>query len=205
MARAYAPRMAPEDRRDQLLEAALELIAERGYGSVTIEALASRVGVTRPVVYAVFDNLDDLLATLLDRYDERTLAQVTEALQADGAAPGELIRDSMRGWLESIRANPDAWRAILRADDSGAPREVRRRYWRGRKRVTRMLEDRLRASLGPAAADHDTEIVAEAMVALAVRSASLVLEAPERYPPERLAAMVEGLARSVEGPALVRP
>lgn len=202
MARAYAPRMAPEERRDQLLEAALELISEQGYGTLTIEALARRVGVTRPVVYSAFDNLDELLAALLERYEERTMVQVTQALRDDAGGPGELIRGSMTGWLESIRQNPDAWRVILRADDSGAPREVRRRYWRGRERVKRLFEERLAASLAEAAAQVDTEIIAEAVIALAVRSASLVLDDPERYPPERLAAMVEGLASAVENPAL---
>jgi AcrR family transcriptional regulator len=202
MARAYAPRMAPEERRDQLLEAALELISEQGYGTVTIEALANRVGVTRPVVYGVFENLDDLLATLLERYEERTMVQVTEALSGDAGGPGELIRGSMSGWLESIRENPDAWRVILRADDSAAPREVRHRYWRSRDRVKRLFDERLRASLGPAAKNVDTEIVSEAVIALAVRSASLMLDDPEHYPPERLSAMVEGLALSVEDPAL---
>jgi AcrR family transcriptional regulator len=202
MARAYAPRMAPEDRRDQLLEAALELISEQGYGTVTIEALANKVGVTRPVVYGVFDNLEDLLATLLERYDERTMAQVTAALRDAAGSPGELIRRVVAGWLESIGQNPDAWRAILRADDSAAPREVRRRYWRGREHVKRLLAERLEASLGEAAGGVDTEILAEAVVALAVRSASLMLDDPRRYPPERLAVMVEGLAASVETPAL---
>jgi AcrR family transcriptional regulator len=202
MARAYAPRMAPEDRRDQLLEAALELISEQGYGTVTIEALANRVGVTRPVVYGVFENLDDLLATLLDRYEERTMAQLTAALQEDAGSPGEFIRGSMAGWLESIQQNPDAWRVILRADDSGAPREVRRRYWRGREGVKRLFDARLSASLGDAAASVDTEIIAEAVIALGVRGASLMLDDPENYPRERLTAMVDVLARSVENPAL---
>jgi AcrR family transcriptional regulator len=202
MPRAYAPRMAPEERRDQLLEAALELISEQGYGSVTIEALARRVGVTRPVVYGVFENLDELLTALLERYEARTMIQITGSLNDDFGSPGELIRGSMAGWLESIRQNPDAWRVILRADDSGAPREVRRRYWRGRERVRRLFQERLEESLSAAADDLDTEVTAEAVVALSVRAAALLLDDPGTYPPERLTAMVEGLALSVEMQAL---
>ena len=62
--------MAPSERRRQLLDAALELIAADGYGAVTIEAIANRVGVTRPVVYSVFANVDELLLALLDRAGE---------------------------------------------------------------------------------------------------------------------------------------
>lgn len=202
MARAYAPRMAPDERRDQLLEAALRMIAEEGYGSVTIEALARSVGVTRPVVYGVFENLGDLLATLLDRYEQRTMDQITAVMEAEASGPGELVRAATRGSLEAIARHPDPWRAILRADDTAAPREVRRRYWEGRERVRALFQQRLEESLGDAAGLCDTEVIAEAVIALSVRAAALVLEDPERYPPERLAGMVEGIAASLEAPAL---
>ena len=46
--RRYAPRMAPEQRREQLIDAALDVILERGYGGVSIEAIAREAGITRP-------------------------------------------------------------------------------------------------------------------------------------------------------------
>jgi hypothetical protein len=68
----------------------------------------------------------------------------------------------------------------------------------------RLFAERLHECLGDRADHVDTEVIAEAVVALAVRGASLLLDDPDRYPPERLAAMVEGLAASVETPALAR-
>ncbi len=56
--RPYAPRLPPEQRREQLLDAALCLIVERGYAGVSIEAVARIAGITRPVVYDHFPNLD---------------------------------------------------------------------------------------------------------------------------------------------------
>src|SRR5688572_6393367 len=139
--RSYAPRMAPAARRRQLLDAALAIIAEQGYEAATIEAIANRVGVTRPVVYSVFANIDDLLLTLVDRQERRTLAGVEQAVRDTGAGPGALIRDAMQEFLRSIEAAPDGWRVILQAEDSAAPAEVRRRYSRGRAQVTRLLAD----------------------------------------------------------------
>src|SRR5690242_13726806 len=52
--RRYAPRMAPEQRREQLLDAALSVILEQGYSGVSIEAIARAAGVTRPVIYDHF-------------------------------------------------------------------------------------------------------------------------------------------------------
>jgi AcrR family transcriptional regulator len=48
-----------------LLDAALSVIAEEGYGGVTIEAIARKAGVTRPVVYNLFHDLAELLGALL--------------------------------------------------------------------------------------------------------------------------------------------
>ena len=42
--RRYAPRMAPEQRREHLIDAALEVILERGYAGVSIEAIAREAG-----------------------------------------------------------------------------------------------------------------------------------------------------------------
>ena len=48
--RPYAPRLPPEERREQLIDAALEVILERGYARISIEAIARTAGITRPVV-----------------------------------------------------------------------------------------------------------------------------------------------------------
>lgn len=195
--RPYAQRMAPQERRRQLLNAALAQIAEQGYASVTIEAVASRVGVTRPVVYSVFTNVDELLLTLLDCQEARTLAEVTKAVHDYGEGPGALIRNAMHEFLHSIEASPDGWRVLLQAEDSAAPEEVRRRYRRGRGHVTAMLAEALTASLAEAPADFDAEVLAEVVVTLAHRGGTLMLKDPERYPLERMQTMVEGLATSV--------
>jgi AcrR family transcriptional regulator len=196
--RTYAPRMAPEDRRRQLLDAALALIAEEGYGSVTIEAVANRVGVTRPVVYSVFSNIDELLVTLLDAHEKRTLASVGKAVHDDGSGPGALVRNAMVEFLKSIKASPDGWKVILQAEDSAAPEEVRRRNVRGRDHVTALLADALGTSLGPAARELDMEIVAEGIITLAHRGGTLMLTDPDRYPLERMLGMAELLAAQVD-------
>jgi AcrR family transcriptional regulator len=190
--------MAPDARRRQLLDAALALIAEDGYESVTIEAVAKRVGVTRPVVYSVFSNVDELLLTLLDRHEKRTLAEVGKALHDDGAGAGALVRNAMREFLQSIKASPDGWKVILQAEDSAAPAEVRRRYVRGRAHVTGLLAEALGTSLGPAAEALDTEILAEGIIALAHRGGTLMLTDPGRYPLDRMLGMADLLGSQVD-------
>lgn len=190
--------MAPDARRRQLLDAALGLIAEQGYSAVTIEAVANRVGVTRPVVYSVFANVDELLVTLLDRHEVRTMAEVREAVEDRGDGPGALVRRSMEEFLRSIDASPDGWKVILMAEDSAAPEEVRRRNRRGRARVTRLLAENLESSFDGSSGAFDTEMLAEAVITLAHRGGTLMLDDPERYPLERMLLMAEGLARPID-------
>ena len=71
--RQYAPRMPPEQRREQLLDAALGVIVEQGYSGVSIEAIARTAGVTRPVVYDHFPNLGRLLQALIEREEHYAL------------------------------------------------------------------------------------------------------------------------------------
>src|SRR5580700_10867445 len=91
--RRYAARMPPDDRRQQLLDAALGVILEQGYAGVSIEAIARSAGVTRPVVYDHFPNLGSLLGALLDREEESALAQLAEVLPTDpgGEDPIEVL------------------------------------------------------------------------------------------------------------------
>src|ERR671939_1072978 len=74
--RRYAPRMAPAERREQLIDAALSVIVEQGYGGVSIEAVARRAGVTRPVVYDHFPNLARLLHALVEREERYSLGEL---------------------------------------------------------------------------------------------------------------------------------
>ena len=64
---ARTPRLPPEERRRQLLDAALEVLAEEGFDALTVEAVARRAGLTRPVIYDQFGDLDGLLLALVDR------------------------------------------------------------------------------------------------------------------------------------------
>src|SRR4051794_25930185 len=113
--RRYAPRLPPEERREQLLDAAMGLIIDEGYGGVSMEGIARRAEVTKPVVYDQFGTLGGLLRALLEREESRAmgqLAQVVPALPAD-ADPDELLADRFGAFLRIVVENADTWRLIL--------------------------------------------------------------------------------------------
>src|SRR5579862_9090485 len=90
--RRYAPRMPPAQRREQLIDAALEVILAHGYGGVSIEAVARAAGVTRPVVYDHFPDLARLLHALVEREERYSLEQLEAVvpaflIESDGREP----------------------------------------------------------------------------------------------------------------------
>src|ERR1700759_5250363 len=92
--RRYAPRMPPEQRREQLIDAALSVILEHGYGGVSIEAIAREAGVTRPVVYDHFPNLPRLIHALVEREERYSLEQLDQVVpplpdEREETDPGE--------------------------------------------------------------------------------------------------------------------
>ena len=77
--------MSPEDRREQLLDAALRVLSRDGFDSGTIEGVAQEAGVSRPVVYDAFPGgLDELSLALLDRTQKRALRQALALLSEVG-------------------------------------------------------------------------------------------------------------------------
>ena len=82
------PRLAPALRRRQLLDAALDVLTEGGFDAVTVEAVAQRAGVTRPVIYDIFGDLEGLMLALIDREEEAALAALLEIVGGD---PGDEV------------------------------------------------------------------------------------------------------------------
>jgi AcrR family transcriptional regulator len=195
--RRYAPRVPPEERRRQVLDAALGLIAEHGYSGVSMEAIAREVGVAKPVVYDLFRNLGELLNELLEREEQRALGTLAAVFPLAGAAtePGEALADTLVAFLRAVIDNPRPWRLIVMPPEA-TPQVVREHVEAGRAQVVAQLE-RIAGwgveRLGGPLRDADVELLAQGMMAAAEHAARLALTDPERYPPERFGELVSAL------------
>ena len=110
--------MPPAQRREQLIDAALGVILQHGYGGVSIEAVARAAGVTRPVVYDHFPDLPRLLHALVEREERYSLEQLEEvvpSVPSDPAQdePGEVLARAVRRFLDAVMDRPATWRLIL--------------------------------------------------------------------------------------------
>lgn len=198
--RTYAPRLPPAERREQLLDAALAVIAEGGYDGVSMEAIARQAGVTKPVVYDLFGNLGELLRALLDREEARALAQLAEVMPAEPSIdPDELVVTGFEAFLGSVAANPTSWRLILMPAE-GTPAVVRDQVDANRRRIATQLEELLAWGIDARGApkELDVGLGAQALIAVAEHFARLVLTDPKRYSPDRAGNFVRTLLGALE-------
>jgi AcrR family transcriptional regulator len=186
--RRYAPRMAPAERREQLIDAALEVILEQGYERVSIEAIARKAGVTRPVIYDHFPNLGRLLSALIDREERISVGQLEEVVPDElrGRNPVELLAGSVRRFLEAVASRPATWRIILLPLE-GTPQVVRDHVETNRARTLERIERLVRWALerSELADDLDVELTARALLIVCEDAGRTLLTDPEAYPPER--------------------
>jgi AcrR family transcriptional regulator len=186
--RRYAPRMAPEQRREHLIDAALEAILERGYAGVSIEAIAREAGITRPVVYDHFPNLNRLLHAVIEREERISLEQLAQVVPDDPGdhVPGELLAAGVTRFLEAVTTRPATWRIILLPLE-GTPSIVREHVEVNRARVLARLEALVRWGVGRGnlPSDLDVELTARTIRDWSEQAGRMVLTDPERYPPER--------------------
>ncbi|MGF6886662.1 AcrR family transcriptional regulator [Nocardia sp. GAS34] len=179
--RPYAPRRSPEQRREHVLDATLRVIVDQGIHKVSIDTVARAAGVTRPVVYSVFADSDELLRASLAREEERGLAQVAALLPLRPGDPAAAIVEFLTGFLGAVTAEPDRWRAAFLLVDSSNP-TFRRHLERLRAALVGVLEDFVRATT----TDRDVEMTARALHAFIWDAGRLTLAEPEAFPPERI-------------------
>jgi AcrR family transcriptional regulator len=187
--RRYAPRMAPTERREQVLDAALQVIVEQGYEGVSIEAVARGAGVTRPVIYDHFPNLGALLQALVAREEQFALGQLDRVIPDPAPEdPAELLAAGVRRFLDGVAQRPATWRIILAPLD-GTPAIVREPVETNRARILGRLEELVRWALAadpaPDRPKVDIELAARSIMAVAEEAGRQVLADAERFPPER--------------------
>jgi AcrR family transcriptional regulator len=104
--------MSAHDRRDQLLDVGRELFAEKGFDAVSVEQIASRAGVSKPVVYEHFGGKEGLYAVLVDREMRSLLDRITSALV--GERPRAKLEQAADAFLSYIEEQPAGFRVLAR-------------------------------------------------------------------------------------------
>lgn len=201
--RPYAARMPLAERRTQLLDAALVVIDRDGYDKVTVDAIAREAGVTRPVVYGAFRNLEELLMTLLDRQQARGIEQIRAAAPADmvlsvqsggrhrGSDPSDSVHAAVMALFHMVQADPLTWRPIVFAS-LNAPEVVRQRVGHEWENI-RLAVQLFITSMLPTGSDVDPEVASHIVLASLEHLGRVLVSEPDRFTAEQLAGTATAL------------
>ena len=110
--------MTASERRTQLVGVAKSVFAEHGFDGASIEEIAARAKVSKPVVYEHFGGKEGLYAVVVDRETRRLLDMITSRLGPDIGAQ-EQVHSSAMAFLDYIEADPDGFRVLTRDSPAG--------------------------------------------------------------------------------------
>jgi AcrR family transcriptional regulator len=111
-------RLAPEQRRHLIVEAAGRLFGEHGYDGTRLVDVAAAAGVTKPILYRHFDDKTALYLALLARHRE-DLGTFAGAIPAAGTLE-QRLRAVLEVWLTYVETHAYAWKMLFR-DTGGGP------------------------------------------------------------------------------------
>ncbi len=106
-------RMTGTQRREQLLDVSRRLFAEKGFDNTSVEEIASRAQVSKPVVYEHFGGKEGIYAVVVDREITALTGALTGALEA-GGHPQVLVERTALALLDYIEASTDGFRILVR-------------------------------------------------------------------------------------------
>jgi AcrR family transcriptional regulator len=107
------PRLSATARRAQLVEVGRAVFAKRGYGAASLEEIAERAKVSRPVLYEHFGGKEGLYAVVIDREMEYLVRRIAEAISS--GTPRERVEAAALAFLTYVKDHPDGF-AVLTHD-----------------------------------------------------------------------------------------
>jgi AcrR family transcriptional regulator len=193
-------RMSAQQRRDQLLDVLSDLILAEGYTAVSIDRVSRDAEIARTVVYSHFGNLEGFLHALVERTEQRALAQIRAVIPDIDfdEDPDTVLVEAVRTFLTMVRDDAGTWRLALYPVE-GTPPELRTTVARVRNSLVGLLQPVAALGIerrgGPR--DLDAELFSRLLIGFGEEGAKLVLKDPAAYSPDRLADFTATLMGSV--------
>lgn len=106
-------RMTGVQRRTQLLDVARSLFAEKGFEASSIEEIAARAGVSKPIVYEHFGGKEGVYAVVVDREMHELMERMVTAISTD-EDPKSLLERAALTLLNYVDDQADGFRILAR-------------------------------------------------------------------------------------------
>jgi len=108
----HAGRLTGAARRAQLIEVGRGVFAERGYEATSVEEIAARAKVSKPILYDHFGGKEGLYAVVVDREVEHILKSVAEAVSS--GSPRARVEQAALAYLTYVQERPEGFAVLLR-------------------------------------------------------------------------------------------
>jgi AcrR family transcriptional regulator len=131
------------DQRTKLLDAATSVIAAKGFGETTVEAIVARAGMSRRTYYEHFSDVRDVLAQIYDRAATISLTMVMSSARAH-TEPLEALRAGLAAYFLAVTTYPEVARVMFQEYRQGG-RDFEARYQRDSARYAELLLELLEA------------------------------------------------------------
>jgi AcrR family transcriptional regulator len=105
-------RLRSTERREQLLAVAAELFADSGYDATTMDHVASRAGVTKPLLYQHFESKHDLYEEIVTIAASSLLNRLAVAA-SPGATPREKVERGLEAYFDAVLSDDASFRLLL--------------------------------------------------------------------------------------------
>jgi AcrR family transcriptional regulator len=127
-----SPRLPRDERRAQLLVAALEVFTVAGYHSAAMDEIADRANVSKPVLYQHFPSKLDLYLAVLDMHIDSLVFAIQKAI-ASNRENSSRVAATVEAYFGFIDSEGEAFRLLFESDMSLEPQV--------RERLNRMTYD----------------------------------------------------------------
>lgn len=174
-------------REQQMLDAAVSVIARRGFHAASMDEIAEIAGISKPMVYAYLGTKEDLFVACLHREATRMVEAVVASVRPD-APPDEQLWNGLRAFFTFVDAHRDGWSLLYRQARGREPFASELAAMRERmvEIISRLLARAVALAGGPAG-PADLRPVTYALIGACESMADWLLDHPGEDP-ERTAA-----------------
>ncbi|NKQ58763.1 TetR/AcrR family transcriptional regulator [Amycolatopsis sp. K13G38] len=124
--RGVSSQQRRDQRREQLLEAGLDLLGTEGWQQTTMTAVCARAGLTERYFYESFAHRDELLLAVLDRVAERIRDVGLRALATPGGDPYRKATAAISAFVDLLTGDPRIGRVAMLESAAAEPLRTRR-------------------------------------------------------------------------------
>ncbi|MEV4007492.1 TetR/AcrR family transcriptional regulator [Actinomadura sp. NPDC049753] len=117
-------RMSRAERERQMLDVAERVFGERGYQAASMDEIAERCGVSKPMLYEYFGSKDGLLVACVTR-SKAELFDVTQKAMAGATTPEDILSRGMVAYFRFIDEHSRSFAMLLREPMAAAPEAIR--------------------------------------------------------------------------------